>query len=172
MKNNIHKFFVLCVLLFTAHACSRQPQVMMSNDGSYQLTVPGNWSKQIDLNKDATLQAANLREELYVVVIKEDKSDFPAGTSIDQVVDATRENFTDSTPNAKFSAPLPVTVGGFPAKQFDVSGTVSGIEAKYLSAVVETPKGFYQILSWTLADRYDKSKPKLQQVLNSFKEIK
>jgi hypothetical protein len=186
MKNNFHKFFVFGVLLLTVLGCSSflnklkkgagsdsgKPQVMLSKDGSYQLTVPGDWSKQADLNSEATLQAANPREELYVIVIQENKGDFPKGATIDTVVKLTRENANKTISNAKLSEPVTTIVNGNTARQFEVGGTVSGIDAKYLYSIVETSGSYYQVMSWTLASHYAENKPILQEVINSFKESK
>lgn len=181
MKHNIHKYLGFAVLLFVVLGCSSimdavkkggTPQVMPSTDGTYQLTVPGNWSKQTDLNSEATLQAANLREELYVIVIKEGKTDFSKSADVDMVVNLARDSMQKSVTNAQASTPVPVNINGYPARQFDISGTVSGIQAKYLYAVVETPGNFYQIMTWTLTSSFDSSKPKLQEVINSFKELR
>jgi hypothetical protein len=179
MKNNIHKFLVFGVLLFVVLGCSSimdkfnkggTPQVMTSTDGTYQLTVPGNWTKQTDLNSAATLQAANTREEVYVIVIKESKADFPKSSNAGTVTELARDSMRTTLTGAQVSEPTSVTINGYPAKQFDVSGTVSGVQAKYLYAVVETSGYFYQVMTWTLTPRFNDNKAKLQEVINSFKE--
>jgi hypothetical protein len=185
MKNNIHKFFVFGVLLFVVLGCSSfmegfkkgidgggTPQTMTSNDGTYQLTVPGNWSKQTDLNSEASFQAANTREELYVIVIKEGKYDFPATANVDTVTKLARDSMRNTVTNAMISEPTAVNINGYSARQFDVAGTISGMQAKYLYAVVETSGSFYQVMTWTLTSRFDANKAKLQNVINSFKEVK
>lgn len=179
MKYNVRKFLGFGVLLFVVLGCSSimdavnkggTPQVMPSTDGTYQLTVPGNWSKQTDLNSEATLQAANLREELYVIVIKESKTEFPKSADVDTVVNLARDSMQQRITGAQASTPVPVNINGYPARQFEISGTVSGIQVKYLYAVVETQGNFYQIMTWTLTSHFDDGKPKLQKVINSFKE--
>jgi hypothetical protein len=187
MKKHIYKFLVLGVLLFVFPGCSSfiegfkkgfnkgyegKPQVMTSTDGAYQLTVPGNWSRQTDLNQEATLQAANPREELYVIVIKEPKSDFPKSATIDTVTNLVKDNAREAITNATFTEPLPTLVNGNFARQFEVGGSVSNIDAKYLYTIVETRQYYYQVMSWTLADRFAENKAKMRDVSNSFKETK
>jgi hypothetical protein len=184
MKKNIRKFLVFGVLLFVVLGCSSfmdgvkkgmgggPPQVMSSTDGTYQLTVPGNWTKQTDLNPVATLQAANTREEAYVIVIKESKTEFPKSATVDTVADLAREKVRSTIISPIVSPALPAVVGGYQARQFEVSGTVSGIQAKYLYGVVETGGSFYQIMTWTLAPKYESNKQKMQDVINSFKELR
>jgi hypothetical protein len=182
MKMNIHKFLVFGVLLFVILGCSSfmdgvkkgmaggEPQIMTSTDGTYQLTVPGNWSKQTDLNSVATLQTANPREELYAIVIKESKSEFPSGTTIDSFAELAREGLKTNVVSPVITPAVPAGINGYSARQFEASGTVAGLQAKYLYAVVETSGSFYQIMTWTLANRYDDNKQKLQNVINSFVE--
>ncbi len=183
MKKNIHKFLAFGVLLLVVLGCSNfmkgfksgiegKPQVMTNTDGTYQLTVPGNWSKQTDLNKEATLQAANPREELYVIVIKEPKTDFPKSATIDTVTDLVKDNAREAITNATFTEPLPTLINGNFARQFEVGGNVSNIDAKYLYTVIETQQYYYQVMTWTLADRFTKNKAKMRDVCNSFKETK
>ena len=183
MKKNSHKYLVFGVLLFVVLGCSSfmdgvkkgmgggPPQVMTSTDGTYQLTVPGNWTKQTDLNSIATLQAANTKEELYVIVIKESKTDFPANANVGTVAELARENLRKTVITPIISEAVPASIGSYPARQFEVSGTVSGVQAKYLYGVVETTGYYYQIMTWTLAPRFDANKSKMQDVINSFKEI-
>lgn len=193
MKKNIQKFLGFAVLLVTVLGCSsfmegfkkgvekgvgesnkttkEATQTITSEDGSSTLSVPTGWSKQTDLNAEATLQVANPREELYLIVIREPKTDFPKSTTLETLVKLVRTNAEKSITDAQFSEPTATTIDGFSAKQFDVSGTVSGIKAKYLYAVIETPKNYYQVMSWTLADKYIENKSKLQDAINSFKEI-
>lgn len=193
MKNFIRKFFALGLLSFVVLGCSfinkvkeagnnqstntapvkteNNAQTITSDDGSCLLSVPNSWSKQSDLNAQATLQVANPREEVYAIIIRESKSAFPSGTKLDTVTNLGQNNLRKSLTNAEISPVSSTTIGGFPAKQFDAGGTVSGLKAKYLYAVVESPNNFYQIMTWTLYDRYDRNKAILQEVINSFKEV-
>ena len=179
MLKNIHKYLAFGILLFVVLGCSsiiekiekaKSPQVIKSTDGSYELTVPGNWAKQNGLNTDATLQVANPREELYAIVIQENKGDFPKGTTIDTIAGLSRDGAKEFITNPQLTEPTKLTIGGHEARQFEASGAVSGIQAKYLYAIVETPGSYYQIMTWTLAPRYDANKSKLMDVIKSFKE--
>ena len=54
----------------------QEPQVMTATDGKSQVSVPGTWSAQKDLNDNASIQAGNLLAEQYAIVISESKEDF------------------------------------------------------------------------------------------------
>lgn len=182
IKNNWHKFIAFGALLFVVLGCSaireiqegvgkaQSPQVLTATDGSCQLTVPSTWRTETVLNELATLQASNRLGEQYVVVIRENKEDFGKSANLTVITDAIRDNLRLAVTNPVFSDSIPATVGGFPARQFEASGEVSGLKAKYLYAVVDTPQNYYQIITWTLTSRFEENRPKLMEVINSFKE--
>ncbi|HEX9961360.1 MAG TPA: hypothetical protein VGB00_10530 [Pyrinomonadaceae bacterium] len=182
MKKNLSKFLISGLFLFAVTGCgvfnkikseidnAQKPQVIVSTDGKYQITAPGGWQKQTSLNDEATLQAANLRGELYVIVISESKEDIDASVNLDLVTDAVKENLTKTVTGATFSEPVSTTVNGLPAKQFEVSGEVEKIKVTYLYSLVDAPQNYYQVITWTLTPRFESGKGKLQEVINSFKE--
>jgi len=183
MKNNLSKLFALGILLTVVLGCSffnkiqkevaktQAPQTLTGSDGSCQITVPGTWRTQSNLNNEATIQAGNLIGELYIVVLRESKADFGKKGNLDFFTNLVRDNFKQTAEEAVLSEPLPVTINGYQARQFETSGEVENIKAKYLYATVETEKNYYQIITWTLASRYADNKAQLSEVINSFKEI-
>lgn len=182
MKKNISKIIVFGLFLCAVLGCgvfnqikksieeAQKPQVMTSTDGKCQVTVPGSWQKQTTLNDVATIQAANLLGELYVIVIPESKEDIDKSVNLDFVTNVIRENLTKSINSTVFSEPVSVTINGMPAKQFEVSGEAENVKIKYLYAVVDAPQTYYQVVTWTLTSRFESNKDKLLEVINSFKE--
>lgn len=183
MKNSWRKFIVFGVLLFAVLGCSlvgkikegieksQTPQVLTGTDGKFQLTVPGNWKAETGLNDDATLQAASRFSELYAIVIPESKEDFAENADIDFITDIVRGNLQKISSDAVLSEPIAVKINGYNARQFEASATVEKMKAKYIYAVIETPQNYYQVMTWTLASRYDKGRGTLVNVINSFKEL-
>lgn len=183
MKNSWRKFIVFGVLLFAVLGCSlvgkikegiekgQTPQVLTSTDGKFQLTVPGNWKTETILNEQAPLQAASRFSELYAIVIPESKEDFAENADIDFITGIVRGNLQKTASDAVLTEPVAVNINGYNARQFEASATVQNIKAKYIYAVIETPGSYYQVMTWTLASRYDKGKDTLINVINSFKEL-
>jgi hypothetical protein len=145
--------------------------IVTSDDGTCRISVPSSWSKQSHLNLQATLQVANPAEELYAVIIGEPKSDFPALTTLDAYVDVVRENMRFKLENPQYFSPVPTTIGGFNAREFEIDGIFSGNNVRYLYGVLETTRKFYQVMTLTLAARYEENKPIMLEVIQSFKEI-
>jgi len=183
MNKTLPKYIVFGVFLFAGLGCSlinkiqkevensQTPQTLTASDGCCQVTVPGNWRTQNDLNSEATIQAGNLPAELYIIVIRESKEDFGRKADLDFFTNGVRENFKQTNAESVLSEPVSIIINGHSAKQFEAAGEVENIKAKYLYATVETSDNFYQIMTWTLSSRYAKNKSILSEVINSFKEI-
>jgi hypothetical protein len=149
----------------------QEPQIMTATDGKSQLSVPGTWSAQKDLNDNASIQAGNLLAEQYAIVISESKEDFSSKMTLNDYADVIRKSAKTTLTDAVLTETKPVTINGYPAVQFEVDGTVSNIKAKWLYTLVDAPKNFHQILAWSTASKYEKNKPVFLEVVNSFKEI-
>ena len=182
MKNNLIKILPLSILLFVALGCSainqikqkveesQKPQVLGCTDGKCELTVPGSWKVETDLNDVANFQAANPLAEQYGIVISESKQDFTGEMSLDDYVDLIIKDIGTRINDAQITETRELTINGYPAKQFEVSGSVEKIKAKWIYTFVDAPKNFHQILVWTIASKFDANKPILIDVINSFKE--
>lgn len=161
------------IVIFIALACNmtkREPVVVKSNDGKYQLTTPGDWIKETSLNSKADIQVSKRREELYVIVLSESKKDFGSKFTLEDFTKVVRTQMMGTVSDKEATEPVSVTVSGNSAKQYELSGTVSGIKAKYIHTTVETKDAFHQVLAWTLSSRFTQNKSKLLEVVNSFKE--
>jgi hypothetical protein len=149
----------------------QEPQIMTATDGKSQLSVPGTWSAQKDLNDNASIQAGNLLAEQYAIVISESKEDFSSKMTLNDYADVIRKSAKQTLTDAVLTETKPVTINGYPAVQFEVDGSVSNIKAKWLYTLVNAPNNFHQILAWSTASKYEKNKPVFVDVINSFKEI-
>ncbi|MGI9056164.1 MAG: hypothetical protein ACR2F2_10235 [Pyrinomonadaceae bacterium] len=182
MKKNLLKILPFTILLFAVLGCSaikqikekveetQKPKVLDCTDGKCRLTVPGSWKIEKDLNNDANFQAANALAEQYAIVISESKQDFTGEMSLDDYVELITKDIETRIDDAAISETKSITINGYPAKQFEVSGSVDKIKAKWIYTFVDAPKNFHQILVWTLASKFDSNKPVLLDVVNSFKE--
>ena len=170
---------IVCFVLSTA-GCdkiveglsqSKNPVTITSDDGKVQATTPGNWKKRTDLHEDGMLQAANAIEENYIVVIPDNKADLDDEMTVESHSDLTRSTILESIKDGQQTAgPIMLTINGRPAVQYELRGVVSGIKVVYLHTTADGEDKFYQILAWTMPSKYQKNKPILESVVNSFKE--
>jgi hypothetical protein len=181
VKKNLSKLFIFGLFLFLVLGCgalskikqgiddAQKPKTIISTDGKCQVTVPGGWQKQTDLNDEAIIQAANPIGELYVIVLPENKAGI-GDTDLDDAAGAVRDSLTKMIPGAVLSPPISTTINGLPARQFEVGAEVEHLKVTYLYAVVDAPETFYQVITWTLTPRLERNRGKLLEVINSFKE--
>ena len=182
MKNKLPAFCALILLLLATIGCSmanklvneydksQPPKVLSSDDGKTQISVPSSWTVDKELNTAANIQASNRLGEQYVVVISESKASFGQKIDFDYVTKFIQDDMLKKMTNGQILGQTDATVGGFPAKLFEATGEISNVKVKYLYALVNAPQNFHQIITWTLQDRYDDNKSKLQDVINSFKD--
>lgn len=149
---------------------NKPPKVVTSTDGVSQLSIPANWIVDNELKKDAELQVSDRAEEMYVIVLSESKTDFPANVTLDNHAELTRGIVVGNLTSPQSTAPVKMTINGRQAVQNEIRGTMNSVNLVYLHTTVETPKYFHQIVAWTLPSRYDKNRPRLQEVIQSFKE--
>jgi hypothetical protein len=146
-----------------------RPTILKSPDGKFQLTVPVGWRENSSLNEQAEIKAANPLQEMYVIVLTEAKADFTDDMTLDQFTTITRESMTANLTSPELSPPLPVTINGNSARQYEIQGEVKNVKLAYLITTVETAAHFHQVVTWTLRSRIDKNQTTLQQVAGSFR---
>jgi hypothetical protein len=149
---------------------NKPSKVVTSTDGVSQISIPASWSVDNQLKKDAELQVSDRVEEMYVIVLSESKSDFPANVTLDNHAELTRGIVVGNLTSPQSTTPVRMTINGNQAVQNEIRGTMNNVNLVYLHTTVETPKYFHQIVAWTLPSRYDKNRPKLLEVIQSFKE--
>ncbi len=170
---------ILIMSLFTA--CSFLPLAgdkndnttkdVTSSDGQLQLTVPSSFKETKNLNDVANLQLMNVAKEQYTVTIYESKIDLSDDFTLDDYLDIIKQNMSSSMDSPDFSDVETKTIGGIDARQYTLSGEIDKIKLKYLVTLLETDKGFYQIISWSLPSRFDDALEVFQKTADSFKEL-
>lgn len=144
---------------------------IVSDDNTCRLSVPENWTGRAGLHSQGVLQIEKSKQELYIIIIREPRTNFPAAATLNTYVDLVCNNPSRTLKEPEFSAFVSNTVAGFPATQFEMSGLSSGVKYSFLFQCVETPKNFYQILGWTQAYFFPERKAELESIMHTFEEI-
>ncbi|GAB4473534.1 MAG: hypothetical protein OHK0037_34030 [Elainellaceae cyanobacterium] len=143
---------------------------LISEDGQTAITLPDGWVRDDELNDRAQLEASNRAQQMYLIVLTQPKAEFQ-NMQREAYAEVTRGYLTRRLEKSEVSGPTPVAqVGGNPAIQYQVRGSLNNIDVLYLHTVVETPTRFAQILAWTPPADFEKNQPTLQQVIQSFQE--
>jgi hypothetical protein len=154
---------VLCLV-----ACKEPaPKVVVAKNGSAQMTVPGNWKEDPDLNDEADVQASRRLSELYAMVLSEPRG--PLGdANVDEVSELTRYRQLSSFTGGTEKGPERRIIHGHPAVQYELRGAGdNGLRIVMLHTVIETPENFLQVLAWTTEDRWEKHRERLQKIVDS-----
>ena len=149
------------------HDLAEEKREISSDDGKLKITTSGFWVKRTDLNKQAPLQAACPKNELYVMVITEPKSN-AGNMTLQQRHQAATDDKLQQMTNSSASASTPVTIDGHAALQDEVTGTQNGTNLTFLHTTIDEDDSFEQVIAWTLKSRWPASKAELQEVTKSF----
>jgi hypothetical protein len=134
------------------------------------------------LNEDASLQYLHTWKEFYVVVIDEQKSEFNAAIDNNQLSDRytkdidgyakiMEEKFESSITTTQINRWMPVTINNFPARIKTLRGNSEGVDAFYYFGIIEGQSHYYQVMTWTLAEKEKDYKEQMKKIIYSFKEL-
>lgn len=141
----------------------------------YAISIPDYLQPCVDLHADASFQYQNTDKDIYAFVIDERKKTM-ASYDLDYDINLYFENiasqpFHEIIKNGKVSPPKKEKIDGHDALVSEITGSVDGIEVYYRMGVIETPYAFYQILTWTRADKKEEFQPDMNTMIESFKEL-
>lgn len=146
------------------------PLVLKSTDAMVEISAPGNWKLLTKVNDDAQLQAGSLIREEYMLIFNEERADFQG--NLGDFGKIVMGHLQKALSSADVSAGEKLTINGLDAIQYTASGSVKGVNVDYLVTVVESPKYYHQIVTWTLHSKKDRAFPVLREAAASFKIVK
>lgn len=151
--------------------------------GRASIMVPISMSVTNKLNEDAVFQMQNIFQELYIIVIEEDRQEFKniinsnssrveENHSFDFKVysDVIISSLEEDLDLKEKIEPRLDSINGLPASISEFVGVVNGLDIFYKHACVEGKDKYYQVLTWTLVSRKDKHLESMNAMINSFKE--
>ncbi|UUA72528.1 hypothetical protein [Cellvibrio sp. QJXJ] len=140
-----------------------------SDDKTISLTTPSSWKGERRLNPEAAIGVANLRENVYAVVLRENKTDFGGTFDLQRYSELIAQGLEKSTQEFYVQeAPRKLNIGGMAAQQAALAAKVDGIKIIYVITTLETAEHFYVIYAWTLASQFAVQHVLLKQVSESF----
>jgi hypothetical protein len=144
----------------------------------FQLSIPANFSEVKDLNPQAQIQALDEKNGFFLIGIREDKSELKAMRARYELADYAwfvERKLTEGIDTTEVTRLGETEIGGMQALRFSFKGlqtTSHGTLDMWMRAcVIETPMAFYQIVSWTSADRASELDPTMALVEQSFQEL-
>lgn len=148
----------------------------------YSVSIPSFLTKVNNLNDDASLQYQHAWKEFYVIVIDETIEEMQKALEENQLTDTYNNDikgYSDLLVNGfeqtvsvnHKSEILDTLVNGMPARLLTINGRVEGIDAFYSIAFIQGKKRYYQIMAWTLSNKEDQYKDKMNRIMYSLKEL-
>lgn len=173
MKHAIFQFsgmVAIAIAILSICGCQpAEPQTHSFLNGQYQVTCPGNWSVQKELNAEADFQVGNLYNEAYMIVLSEPVSDFPDNFTLDDFSSLVNQNLMANVVGPEVSTTTAKEINGMPARSFTLSGTVDNIPVVYWVHVIQSDDHYHQILQWSLKDRFDSNRSDFKMAIESFR---
>lgn len=172
----IRNVTLLILVAFSFASCKHETvfnEVKVNN--RFSVVVPDYMQPCADLHKDASLQYQNTELDIYAMVIEEKKStmqDYDLDYDIDTYFkNIASQPFIENIKNGKVSPAGRQTIDGNKTLTSEITGNIDGTDVYYKLAIVETKFSFYQILTWTRADRKEKYIADMTKFIESFKEL-
>ena len=150
---------------------STERKEIASDDAKIKVTVPGTWTKLIELNKQASLQVGNKSKEVYLIVITDNKGDLDNFT-LEKHHQQTRDRMLQKMTNASATQAVSLKIDGHPALQDELTGTEKGTNVVFLHTTLDDGDHFQQILAWTVKSRWQKQNQLLREATASFRREK
>lgn len=144
-------------------------QTLQSEDGNYSVMMPKHWKEMDELNDEADLEMGRISQEKYMIALIESKMDLDY--NFEEWLEFTKEVMLESVTNDKLSKPVEVSVNGYPAIQYVLSGTVDKVNVTYLLTYVDGENNYGQILCWSLKSKYQDAEDEFKEITQSVKGI-
>ncbi|MFZ6051274.1 hypothetical protein [Halocola ammonii] len=174
--------FLLTAILFSA--CSWDGKFKrVKVDSEYSLDIPNFLSESNILNEVASLQYQDIIRDFYVIVIDERKSELRSALNLggfsksdyshdlDGYTSIMLDSYSFQMNMKKEPTIVEGTVDNKPARFVTVEGEVENEDVFWKVAFIEGTYKFYQVYTWTAADKKDEYKITMNQVLKSFREL-
>lgn len=178
------RYLLLFLLPLVLHSCANsfEKETIIIED-KYSISLPNFLSKSKTLNDDASLQYQNLLREFYVIVIDETKEEvhdlvnnddnlFHISTDFDGYKRLITENMSLAINFNKVTVEETTKINGMTAYVQSMEGNLQGHDIFYKIGLVEGKDHYYQIFVWTLLDKKSEYESIMDDILNSFKEVK
>jgi TM2 domain-containing membrane protein YozV/Tfp pilus assembly protein PilE len=154
----------------TQAAASNATKTLQSQDLSISIDVPNSWSKNDSLLAEAVLGAAQMRDENYLIVLKDSRIDFEKKFTLSDYTRVVQKSMQSEVKNAQLVGEVTkLSINNAPAEQFVLTGSADGLRVAYLVTSVETDHSYYRVVAWTLLSRLDTNKSVLHNASTSIK---
>lgn len=118
----------------------------------FEILVPPYLLPDDSLSAQATLKFSDFSNEVFLLVIEEDKSELQRNgitPSAREYYAYILESISSSIENFEIVSEKTTKINGLPAMTCEINGTYSDHTLYYIFSVVESENAYYQLLAWT-----------------------
>jgi len=169
MKKLITLLALILSMALCASAASLNPRELVSSDGKSKLELPEGWNPATDLKKGAEFQARS--DQGFFIGLVDSKEDL-ADPSLEHFTKGRVDHVLSSIQNGQATELKKTTLNGRPAFTSVVKGIVGELRITYLLTCVETSDSLIQLMGWSTNSKFEKVKPEIEAIVQSFKEKK
>ena len=152
-------------------ASSDETILVQSEDSELQLQVPDSWEELKGMNPAASIGVGNKFDENYAIVISDSMEDFGNPPALEDFATVQLRLFTKRLGSVKVSEAVAVADYDPPAIRYEVRARIDKLDVAYMVTFLRTEKRFAQIITWTLASRWEDNRGILERVSNSLQEL-
>ena len=170
--------FLLSVTLLTGclfggnnQKTNNAERTISSEDSLFSVTIPKGWTQvtNYSLHDEGDLQAQRFLENKYFVALIESKEDLDY--TFDEWVETVLGIYLDNLDEATVTDSKDIIIDGQPAKQYEINVIDSNVKVIVLATYINGENNFAQILTWTLASKYESSLEEFHTITNSIKGL-
>lgn len=142
----------------------------------FNISLPSYMTRTLGLNDVSVFEYKSTVKDVYGFVIEDNKEELALVelnySSINEFTEEFLNSFLKDQASKKVSKPIFEKKGNINFSEFDASyfDEEGKIEIFYLVGIVETPKAFYKVLSWSAASEKDKFKEDFRKILYSLND--
>jgi len=147
-------------------------QTLTHDPTGIAITLPESWANATGLHETAELQAADVSNDLYLIVVSEEapilrRSGLPENAA------QYRALLKDQLAAFERESPTGVDfINGEIASQYEIRGQLAdGTPVVYLHTTVVTSARYYQIVGWAPPEQFEAYRSELQNITSTFREI-
>jgi len=159
--------FLVWLVFFHADGMMRA-DVASANGSNYSLEMSPDM-EPVYYNDNASFQYHSENDN-YTMMVIDDSKEKIASFGLDYDLETYMKISTRSLDSAGLYVNTKTEVNDYPALQATIQGSREGVSTTFILTCVETPTFYYQLICWTPTDKFEINKPKLEGMINSFRE--
>jgi hypothetical protein len=159
---------VLVWLVFFRADDMMRADIASANGSNYSLEIAPDM-ESVYYNDNASFQYKSMANN-YAMMVIDDSKEKIASFGLDYDLDTYMKIATRSLDSAGLYVNTKTEVNKIPALQATIQGNRDGVATTFILTCVETPTFYYQLICWSSAEKFEANKPKLEAMINSFRE--